>query len=378
MTDDDRDAQGPHDAPDGARQPDQPRQPAEPREPAEPRQPAERSGHEMLFGAPDDDPEPATDPDPDTDPDRRRSGLALPIIAVTVAVVTVVAACFVVFGDVLDSAGPPTAEPATTSATARPGAAQFGPSATPTPTPTPTPSGEPTPRAATAAPVDADLPAPSVASVPAGTVVTEGDVRSPLGSVAYHYRVVADGSNGYDVQYSGFTSTLPVPVSATLIDIAPSVGDGLTSYGVGSVLLGGPTSAPTSGGTTLGTSQPSYLGTIVTYSSAPSADGVPLEIGPDKVLAVQSVAWSIPPRETNIAPADSGPASLAAGTVTSTTDAGAPRRYLVSPNDTTDAVAARFGISVAALIYLNAGLQVLDDEQRLFEGTTLNLDPASV
>jgi len=127
MTDDDRDAQGPDDAPDGARQP------------AEPRQPTERSGHEMLFGTPDDDPEPVTDTDPA--PDRRRGGLALPIIAVTVAVVTVVAACFVVFGDVLGSAVQPTAEPATASATARPGAAQFGPSATPTPTPTPTPSG---------------------------------------------------------------------------------------------------------------------------------------------------------------------------------------------------------------------------------------------
>jgi hypothetical protein len=40
--------------------------------------------------------------------------------------------------------------------------------------------------------------------------------------------------------------------------------------------------------------------------------------------------------------------------------------------------AARFDISVAALIYLNAGLQVLGDDQRLFEGTTLNLDPAAV
>jgi LysM repeat protein len=189
---------------------------------------------------------------------------------------------------------------------------------------------------------------------------------------------VAEGSNGYDIEYSGFTSTLPVPVSVTLIDIPPKVGDGMTSSGVGSVLLGGPTTSPASGRVALGTSQPSYLGTIVTYSSATSADGVPLEIGPGKVLAVSSVDWSIPPRETNIAPVDSGPASLATGQVSSTTDSGAPRRYVVAPNDAIAEVAARFDISVAALIYLNAGLQVLGDDQRLFEGTTLNLDPAAV
>jgi len=313
--------------------------------------------------------------------DEKRGGAVVPIIAVSVAVATVIGASFVIFGDALGLRGDETTAgpaPATISASARPGAGQGGPSSTPTPTPTPTPSGEPTQQAATAAPADAALPAPSVATVPAGTVVSESDVRSPLGSVAFHYRVVADGSDGYDIEYSGFTSTLPVPVSVTLIDIAPSVGDGMTSYGVGSVLLGGPTTSPASGRVALGTSQPSYLGTIVTYSSAPSADGVPLEIGPDKVLAVSSVAWSIPPRETNIAPVDSGPASLAAGQVSSTTDSGAPRRYVVAPNDTIAEVAARFDISVAALIYLNAGLQVLGDDQRLFEGTTLNLDPAAV
>jgi hypothetical protein len=317
----------------------------------------------------------------DAGPDekRRGGGMAVPIIAVSVAVATVIGASFVIFGDALGLRGDETsAGPATISASARPGAAQGGPSRTPTPTPTPTPSGEPTQQAATAAPADAALPAPSVATVPAGTVVSESDVRSPLGSVAFHYRVVADGSNGYDIEYSGFTSTLPVPVSVTLIDIPPKVGDGMTSSGVGSVLLGGPTTSPASGRVALGTSQPSYLGTIVTYSSATSADGVPLEIGPGKVLAVSSVGWSIPPRETNIAPVDSGPASLAAGQVGSTTDSGAPRRYVVAPNDAIAEVAARFDISVAALIYLNAGLQVLGDDQRLFEGTTLNLDPAAV
>ena len=41
-------------------------------------------------------------------------------------------------------------------------------------------------------------------------------------------------------------------------------------------------------------------------------------------------------------------------------------------------VARRFGISVSALLYMNQGLQVIDDEQHLFAGTTLVLDPDSI
>ncbi|GAA0964891.1 LysM peptidoglycan-binding domain-containing protein [Frigoribacterium faeni] len=310
----------------------------------------------------------------DAHSDRPRFGLALTIVAVCVAAVTLVVAGLVVFGDPFGLRGDDDPTAATSpSAPATPGAGAGTPSAEPSETPSPTPSGTPSARPATAAPTDADQPDPTVSTVPAGTVVAEGDVTSPKGSVSFHYRMVADGANGYDAQYSGFSSSLPVPVSLTLIDIAPRVGDGLTSYGVGAVTLDGASRT-----VALGTSQPSYLGTLVTYSSAGSADGVPVEIGPDKVLAVDSIGWSIPPRQSNIAPVDSGAASLAAGTVTSTTASGAPRRYEIAANDTIAAVAQRFGISVAAVIYLNAGLQVLGDDQVLFEGTTLNLDPDSV
>jgi LysM repeat protein len=242
----------------------------------------------------------------------------------------------------------------------------------------PTASATPDPaqsRPATAPP--ASTPAPTLTPIPAGTVVAEGDVTSPKGSIHFHYRMVANGDNTYSAQYSDFTSTVPVPVSVTLIEIAPSVGDGLTYHGVGDHQLGGPTTsaAPASTASLGSEGQPSYLGTLVTYSSVPDSNGVPIELGPDKVLAVNSVNWDIPVRETNVHPVDGGSRAHATGPVTATTGSGAPASYQVAAGDVTAVVAERFGISVQDLIWLNANLQVFGDQQYLYAGTTLNLNP---
>jgi hypothetical protein len=50
---------------------------------------------------------------------------------------------------------------------------------------------------------------------------------------------------------------------------------------------------------------------------------------------------------------------------------------VVAPGDLIGDVAGRFGISVRALVWLNQGVQVFGDDQYLYEGTTLNLDPFS-
>ena len=119
------------------------------------------------------------------------------------------------------------------------------------------------------------VPAATLTPVAQGTVVAEGNVSSPFGSIHFHYRMVANGDNTYSAQYTNFTSTVPVPVSITLIDIPPRVGDGLTYHGVGDHLMGGPTSAALSGTAVIGDGQPSYLTTLVTYSSAASFDETP-------------------------------------------------------------------------------------------------------
>jgi hypothetical protein len=233
---------------------------------------------------------------------------------------------------------------------------------------------------ATPGPVSAAFPAPTIVPIPAGTVVASGDVASPKGSIHFHYAMVANGNNTFSAQYSGFTSTVPVPISVTLLAAAPHVGDGITYHGVGDHQLGGPTTTAAPGSSALLNSAgpPAYLGTLVTYSSATSANGIPVELGPNKVLAVNTVNWAIPSRQTNVHPADGGTREYASGTVTGKTATGAPRRYLVAPGDITAVVAQRFGISVEDLIWLNANLEVFGDQQYLYEGTTLNLDPNSL
>jgi hypothetical protein len=282
------------------------------------------------------------------------------------------------------AAGSPSVKPAhdgkAIHVTASPRPSTPAAEASATPTTPPTAANPAISHLATPEPVSVPQPSPTLVPVAAGTVVAQGDVASPKGSIHFHYRVVSNGDNTYAAQYSGFTSTVPVPVSVTFIDIPPRVGDGLTWHGVGDHQLGGPTtSAAAASSESLGSvGRPSYLTTLVTYSSAPTDDGVPIELGPDKVLAVNTVHWSIPVRQSNVHPADGGSRQYAAGKVTATTAGGAPRSYRVAAGDVTSVVAARFGITVADLIWLNANLEVFGDEQYLYADTTLNLDPDSL
>ena len=320
---------------------------------------------------------PDADDDLDDEPERRRVRPAVVLAVVGgAAVVAVVLGTVLAFTD-----GGPLAAGAP-AATREPAAAitpSARPSNTPTSTPTPTasPSPSPSPRAATPPPQEAAEEAPYITPIPAGTVVANGDVTSPKGSIHFRYRVVAVGDGTFSAEWSDITSTLPVSVQAAFVEIAPAVGDGITAPGDGAALLAEPASGTTSTSSVLPIGQPSYLRTLV-VSTADAPPDAPVEISTGKVLAVAPVAWSVPARATNIAPVDSGATAFASGTVTATTAAGAPKRYLVAAGDLTDVVAQRFGISVSALIYLNQGLEVLDAEQHLLEGTTLILDPDSL
>lgn len=260
------------------------------------------------------------------------------------------------------------------------------PTTTTTPSVSPTPTGasasdlleaSANPRTPTPEPTEAAAPAPTLTPIPAGTVLAQGDVASPKGSIHFHFRMVANGDDTFTAQYSGVTSTLPVPVAVALFDLPRKVGDGLTYNGVGAHTLGGPTSGPIAANVPLAGSgvDPSHLGTLVTYSAAAAGQDVPVEIAAGKVLAVTTVRWSVPARQTNVHPKDAGARANATGPVTATTAAGAPKSYTVAPDDLIGDVAARFGITVRDLVWLNEGVQVFGDDQHLYEGTTLNLDP---
>jgi len=234
------------------------------------------------------------------------------------------------------------------------------------------------PRTPTAVPSEASAPEPTLSAIAPGTVVAEGDLASPKGSVHFHYRVVAEAGNSpFRTEFSGFTSTLPIAVAATLLDTTPAVGDGITWHGVGDHVLGGATAAP---GSTSSVNldgvrtDPSGLGAIVTYSAATTGQDVPVELAAGKVLAVQPVRWAVPARTTNVHPVDAGARANATGTVTALGD-GRLSEYRIAPEDLIGDVAHRFGITVRDLVWLNPDVTVYGDEQYLYEGTTLNLDP---
>ncbi|MCP1502964.1 hypothetical protein J2Y89_001708 [Curtobacterium herbarum] len=236
------------------------------------------------------------------------------------------------------------------------------------------------PRTPTAVPTEAAAPDPTVSPIPVGSVLSEADVVTPKGSVRFHYRVVVGADGTPTAQWSSFASTLPVPVATTFLETPPSVGDGITWHGVGDTTLGGgpgATAAPASTALDPGRADPSWLGAIVVYSAAASAGpDLPVEIGPGKVLAVQPVRWSVPARTTNVHPVDGGARPNATGKSSSdgSTD-GAPTAYRIASEDLIGSVAARFGLSVKDLVWLNPDVTVYGDQQYLYEDTVLNLDP---
>jgi len=118
-------------------------------------------------------------------------------IAIVLAAGVVLSGCSLLRGP--DGALPAPASPPASSPTA-------------SETPTATPDGESAsdlieasanPRTPTPVPTEAAAPAPTLTPIPAGTVLAQGDVASPKGSVHFHFRVVADGDDTFTAQYSG-------------------------------------------------------------------------------------------------------------------------------------------------------------------------------
>lgn len=244
--------------------------------------------------------------------------------------------------------------------------------------PVPTPSRSThtaTPIATPSGPPPSPLPSPSLTPIAAGTPVASGSVVSPKGSVHFSFRVVATGDGSFSVQYSGFSSTLPVPVSAALepADPAIAVGDGLGTTRYADTVLSGAGATTTLEGVG---HDPSFLTQLVTYSSTDGTQAVPVELGPDKVLAVTTVHWSVPVRQSNVHPVDGGERYYAYGLVTASTASGAPATYLVAHGDRASVVAQRFGISLQDLLFLNPSVKRYGKgKDYLYEGTSLNLDP---
>ncbi|CAN5614815.1 hypothetical protein BH10ACT7_BH10ACT7_26010 [soil metagenome] len=211
-----------------------------------------------------------------------------------------------------------------------------GCSAAPTPTPEPTPS---------ATPVAATFP-----DIPAGTVVATGTFEgSTTGTVEL---VVTDGGM-YEVRLTDLVTDVAAPYSLLLSPYALT--DDRTcldifAFDLGDPTLNGPGPFPIGPFEAWGY-DPSFLDGAVLgkFIESDAAENDCLRT----IVARAPFTWDFPDLRPDLTVVDSGPAVGAMGDVE--LEDGEPASYTVAPEDILGEIAARFGITVDDLFYLNPG-----------------------
>jgi hypothetical protein len=122
------------------------------------------------------------------------------------------------------------------------------------------------------------------------------------------------------------------------------------------------------GAVTEGQGDPGFLATAVITQTVdePSEDC----LGP--IVAIAPLTWTLPDMRPGLEVDDSGNRRGAEGSVTVVD--GEPATYTVVPRDDAEAIAVRFGITVADLDYLNPAREPLREDPLLYIGEELNLD----
>jgi hypothetical protein len=237
-------------------------------------------------------------------------------------------------------------------------------------------SPSPTPTKTAASGVDTQIdertPSPSPPLAAADTVVTEAQVTSPSGDTSIHVQVVANGNDTYRVELSGYRSTVSQPMSIEFRDDVPHTGDGWDPGAVG-VRRWEAGEAPTAQyALSAAGRDPSYLRSVVLVPLV-ADDATSTPSWANHVLAVAPLTWKVGPEYPDLHVTVGKSVPGAYGIVTNNA-AGVPSVYLVAHGDEARVVAKRFGITVDQLEWMNPTVYRQDDW--LFEGTTLNLDPA--
>jgi hypothetical protein len=216
---------------------------------------------------------------------------------------------------------------------------------------------------------------PTPAVLPSGTVAAETEVVSPSGDTAIHVRVVADGHDAFVAQLTGYRSRVSQPMSLDFRTTLPHTQDGPAGDEYGQARWSAGSPPPASVDLSSVGDNPTLLKSVVLVPV-----GTPAEVAAgtsppwaDHVLAVAPLTWHVPnPRpDLHITVGPAHP--YAYGTVIDDAT-GTPRQYLVAHGDRAIVVAARLGITVADLHWLNPDAGFHERDQ-LGERDLLNLDP---
>jgi hypothetical protein len=196
------------------------------------------------------------------------------------------------------------------------------------------------------------MTSPSVA--PLSGVVATGSLTATgvvTGSVTGTVQIIAyPATSSFGVQLSGFASSvsgqLGVELSSTAVQPGETCQPDGTTYGLDSAADTPSQSFSLPGTGPLAQNPNFYTDLILVQTVYPFVNGCG-----EQLIAYAPLRWSIDDQRPGLHVADSGPRIGAEGQLT--TAGGQPVSYTVVSGDTLGAIAARFGITINDLFYLN-------------------------
>jgi len=194
---------------------------------------------------------------------------------------------------------------------------------------------------------------PRLSDVAPGTVIATGEFNGE--GTTGKIQIKANGADhGFDVTLTGL---LPVPPTGTSLELnsLPSTasewdlqhGFSYYRYDALSQESNQTFSTPSVDYGGFETNDPRFMRTAVIWAAPP---GAPIGLG--SVIATAALTWDLPNMTAGPTVTDHGSAEGARGQVSNGGD-GTPVSYLIAPNDTENAIAARFGITPDDLEWLN-------------------------
>ena len=191
------------------------------------------------------------------------------------------------------------------------------------------------------------------AALAAGPVVATGTFGAPDGQTTGDIVITANGSSQFDYVVSNVVSPLTgqlsvefSPVSFTDQAYCEAIGFPIYSLSQFQLAPAGTANPPNTG--KLDFQNPDFFDTALLTSTDGS---IPKTGCYYPVVATAELAWTLPDPRPDLVVVDGGATGGATGKVTES--GGQPASYEVKPDDVLGEIAARFGITVSDLFYLN-------------------------
>ena len=204
----------------------------------------------------------------------------------------------------------------------------------------------------------------------AGTVVATGPLTSVDGLTTGDVAVTALGDGEFEVVISHWSSPVDADIIANLSS-EPFTEESYCASGFMTLVLDhlalGPTVTSAINFTDITLGNPDFLDTLVLTLNDANASRTGCFY---PVLATAPLTWTMPDLRPDIHVVDHGVTGGATGPVA--LDDGEPGSYEVQPDDVLEEIAARFGLTVAELFYLNPA-RGKGQQQLAFTGELFNL-----